>query len=139
MVQRSRRRGVIRVSTAVAGALVLLSVAMFTLPQNRPTPLLAGVIAGGCLLAAGSAAIAARYLGQIDALELPEAPALCQGARLLAWVLGLAALSIGLAWAEQQTALRVLYLVLFGYQCGRDFTGDSRRGSPPAGFKRASR
>ena len=105
--------GVIRVSTAVAGVLVLFSVLMFTLPQNRPTPLLAGVIAGGCILAAGLAAIAARYLGQIDALELPEAPALCQGARLVAWVLGLAALSIGLAWAERQTALRVLYLVLF--------------------------
>ena len=105
--------GVIRVSTAVAGAPVLLSVLMFSLPQNQPTPLLAGVIASGCLLAAGSAAIAARYLGQIDALELPEAPALCQGARLVAWVLGLAALSIGLVWAEQQTALRVLYLVLF--------------------------
>ena len=105
--------GIIRVSTATAGALVLLSILMFTLPENRPTPLLTGVIASGCLMAAGLAAIAARYLEQIGALELPEAPALCQGARLLAWVLGLAALSIGLARVEQQTALRVSYLVLF--------------------------
>ena len=105
--------GTIRVSTAAAGAIALIAVLMISSSPTRPDRFVAAIIAGVCLLAASLAAIAARYLEQIDALELPEAAALCQGARLLAWVLGLAALSIGLAWAEQQTALRVLYLVLF--------------------------
>jgi regulator of protease activity HflC (stomatin/prohibitin superfamily) len=103
--------GIIRVSTVV-GAVVLLSMLMFTLPQSRPTAVLSAVVAAVCLLAASFAAIAARYLGQIDLLELPEAQALCQGSRLLAWILGLAALSAGLAWAEQQAIVRVLSFVL---------------------------
>jgi regulator of protease activity HflC (stomatin/prohibitin superfamily) len=103
--------GIIRVSTVV-GAVVLLSMLMFTLPQSRPTAVLSAVVAAVCLLAASFAAIAARYLGQIDLSELPEAQALCQGSRLLAWILGLAALSAGLAWAEQQAIVRVLSFVL---------------------------
>ena len=129
--------GVIRVSTAVAGALVLLSVAMFTLPQNRPTPLLAGVIAGGCLLAAGLAVIAARYLGQIDALELPEArPSVkARGSSPGFWV-----------WPRYRSdwhgPSNKRHFVSCTWSCSLSmrpcFTGYSRRGSPPAGFKRAS-
>jgi len=105
--------GTIRVSTAVAGTIALLCVLMFTLPQNRPDPLLAGIVGAVCLLAAGLAAIAAHYLGRIAVSQLPEASGLCRGSRLMAWILGAAALSMGLALMEQQTILRVLYFALF--------------------------
>jgi regulator of protease activity HflC (stomatin/prohibitin superfamily) len=105
--------GAIRVGTAIAGTIAVFSILMLKLPENRPDPLLAGVIGSVCLLAAGLAAIAARYLGQIDLTQLPEARGLCQGSRLLAWIFGIAVLSMGLQWAQQQTALRVLYFVLF--------------------------
>ena len=105
--------GTIRIGTAIAGTIAVFSMLMLKLPETRPDPLLAGVIASVGLLAAGLAAIAARYLGQIDVAQLPEAPGLCQGSRLLAWISGIAALSMGLQWAQQQTILRVLYFVLF--------------------------
>jgi regulator of protease activity HflC (stomatin/prohibitin superfamily) len=105
--------GTIRIGTAIAGTIAVFSVLMLKLPENRPDPLLAGVIGSVCLLAAGLAAIAARYLGQIDLTQLPEARGLCQGSRLLAWIFGIAVLSMGLQWAQQQTVLRVLYFVLF--------------------------
>jgi hypothetical protein len=60
--------GTIRIGTAIAGTIAVFSVLMLKLPENRPDPLLAGVIGSVCLLAAGLAAIAARYLGQIDLL-----------------------------------------------------------------------
>jgi regulator of protease activity HflC (stomatin/prohibitin superfamily) len=105
--------GTIRVSTAAAGAIALIAVLMISSSPTRPDRFVAAIIAAVCLLGASLAAIAARYLGQIDVDQLPEAPGLCQGSRLLAWIFGVAALSIGLAWLEQQTILRVLYFVLF--------------------------
>lgn len=105
--------GTIRVSTAVAGAIALIAVLMISSSPTRPDRFVAAIIAAVCLLAASLAAIAARYLGQIGVDELPEAPALCQGSRLLAWIFGVATLSMGVAWLEQQTVLRVLYFVLF--------------------------
>ncbi len=105
--------GTIRVSTAAAGAIALIAVLMISSSPTRPDRFVAAIIAGVCLLAASLAAIAARYLGQIGVDELPEAPALCQGSRLLAWIFGVATLSMGVAWLEQQTILRVMYFVLF--------------------------
>jgi uncharacterized membrane protein YedE/YeeE len=81
--------GSIRVDTAIAGTIAGFSILMLKLPENRPDPLLAGVIGGSvCLLAAGLAAIEARYLGQIDLTQLPEARGLCQGWPVLAWIFG---------------------------------------------------
>jgi hypothetical protein len=80
--------GSIRVGTAIAGTIAGFSILMLKLPENRPDPLLAGVIGSVCLLAAGLAAIEARYLGQIDLTQLPEARGLCQGWPVLAWIFG---------------------------------------------------
>ena len=67
---------------------------------------MAGIAAALCLAAAGLCATAARYLEGVDPSRLPEAPGLCRGARVIAWILVLAALSCGLAWAGLQAIVR---------------------------------
>jgi regulator of protease activity HflC (stomatin/prohibitin superfamily) len=79
-------------------------------PADTPTTALsAGLSALACVVAAGLAGTAARYLEAIDALHLPEAPGLCRGARLVAWALLLMALGIGFQWAGQLTIARVVH------------------------------
>ena len=102
----------VRIHTATVGALGSGLVLMLDLPAIRPAPLVVALAAGLCLTAAGLAVTAARYLADIEPAKFPEALGLCRGARVLAWVLVLAALSIGLAWAGQQTMLRALHLVV---------------------------
>ncbi|MEI9936619.1 MAG: protease modulator HflK [Pseudomonadota bacterium] len=71
----------------------------------------AALSAGACVVAAGLAGTAARYLETIEALQLPEAVGLCRGARLVAWTLLLLALGIGAQWAGQLTSVRVVHYV----------------------------
>ena len=104
--------GIIRVSTGVAGMVAIICVLFFNPPPFRFTPLVAGAAAGLCLAAAGLAATAVRYLAHIEPSEFPEAPGLSRGALVIFWVLVLAAVSTGLAWAGQWTAVRVLHVVL---------------------------
>ncbi|HTU02617.1 MAG TPA: SPFH domain-containing protein, partial [Candidatus Sulfotelmatobacter sp.] len=101
----------IRRRTAAAGV-VAITLVLPALPAVPLAPLAAGVAAALCLGAAGLAFTAARYLGDIEPARLPEAPGLCRGARAVAWILVLAALSMGLAWARQQTILRLLHLIV---------------------------
>ena len=61
---------------------------------------------------AGIAATAVRCLGAIDPAEFPESPALCRGARAVAWILALAAVSVVLQWAGRDTIVQVLYFVV---------------------------
>jgi regulator of protease activity HflC (stomatin/prohibitin superfamily) len=64
--------------------------------------------AAACLCAAGLAATAVRYLAPIDSSALPEGQGLGRGARIVAWTLSLAALSIGLQWFGQLGAIRAI-------------------------------
>jgi regulator of protease activity HflC (stomatin/prohibitin superfamily) len=98
----------VRIGTGSAGALAIL----FLLDQKTtvaPTLLAAGIAAALCLAAAGLSATVARYLAGVDASRFPEAPALCRGARVTAWVSGAAALSFGLAWAGNTAIPQVLH------------------------------
>jgi hypothetical protein len=62
--------------------------------------------------AAGLAATAVRYLAELDPAQLPESHALCKGARVVAWILLLSAVSIGVQWTGQLQVLRILGLVV---------------------------
>ena len=104
--------GIIRVGTAVAGAIGILLVPRPAIPEISPTPILTGIAAAICLGAAGLAAMGARYFAGIDAERLPESPWLCRGARVIAWILVLGAVSVGLEWAGQNTILQFLHFVV---------------------------
>ena len=71
----------------------------------------AGIVAAACLAGAGLAATAARYLANADPGRLPEAPGLCRGARVVAWLLVFAAPAVALEWAQQHLILRLIHLV----------------------------
>ena len=102
----------VRVRTATAGLLAIGFVLLLDLPTVPLAPLVAGIVAALCLGAAGLAATAARYLADIEPALFPEAPGLCRGARVLAWILVLAAGSMGAAWARRETILGILHLVV---------------------------
>jgi regulator of protease activity HflC (stomatin/prohibitin superfamily) len=101
--------GTVRVRTAVAGALAIALLLLNDFFAIALDPLAAGIAAAMCLTAAGLAATAVRYLAEIEPARLPEGPGLLRGARIVAWILVLAAASIGLEWAGQETALRILH------------------------------
>jgi regulator of protease activity HflC (stomatin/prohibitin superfamily) len=102
----------IKVCTAAAGVLAI----SFTLPLDlftpAPTPLQAMIATALCLGAAGLAFTAAHYLADVEPALFPEGPGLCRGTRVVAWILISAAGSIGLGLAGQQTAMRILHLVV---------------------------
>jgi regulator of protease activity HflC (stomatin/prohibitin superfamily) len=100
---------VVTVAAGVFGVILLLMANLFPLPMR---PITAAIAAAACLCGAGLAATAARYLVAIPPSEFPEAPGLCRGARVVAWVLVLAALSMGLTWADQQILLRVSFVAI---------------------------
>jgi regulator of protease activity HflC (stomatin/prohibitin superfamily) len=104
----------VRVGTAAGGALAIGLLLALNLPAPviPQTPLVTAIAAALCLGAAGLAATAVRYLADIEPVRLPEAPGLCRGARIVAWILVLAAVTMGSAWARQQTLLRILHVVV---------------------------
>ena len=102
----------IRRGTAVAGAIAIWMLMRSETLGFPPHPVPAAIAAALCLIAAGIAATAVRYLGDIEPSQLPESPALRRGARVVAWMLVLAALSVGLAWFDLRTGLRALFFVM---------------------------
>lgn len=122
----------IRRGTAIAGAIAIWLLLGTDTSGFPPHPVTAAIAAALCLIAAGVAATAIRYLGDIGAAQLPESPALRRGARMVAWMLVLAALSIGLAWADWRTALRILFYAVIGVNaaiCYGLFTTKSHKDS----------
>jgi regulator of protease activity HflC (stomatin/prohibitin superfamily) len=102
----------IRLGTAMAGALAIFLLLLHDTSGFPPYPLPAGIAAALCLIAAGIAATAVHYLGEIAPAEFPESPALRRGARACAWILVLAAVSIGVAWLDMRTVLRILFFAV---------------------------
>jgi len=102
-----RPLGVARIVTAVAGVVASAVVLWAMLPATEPAVLLFAIAASVCLVGTGLALTAAHYLKNIEPARFPEAAGLCCGARVVAWILALGALSIGLAWEGQQTIVRV--------------------------------
>jgi len=103
---------IVRIGTAIAGVLAIGLVVGLDFLSIGLSLLVAGIAAGLCLVAAGLAATAAHYLAGIEPARFPEGPWLRRGARVVGWIFVLAAVSIGLAWARQQTLLRILHYLL---------------------------
>ena len=97
----------VRIGAAAAGLLTIVLV-LGNSAAGAPTPLAAAIGVVLCLAAAGLSATAARYLAGVDSGRFPEAPGLCCGARVVAWILVGGALSCGLTWAGLQTILWIL-------------------------------
>jgi regulator of protease activity HflC (stomatin/prohibitin superfamily) len=100
----------IRTGTACAGLVgIILILLRPSVPGVSPSLLVAGIAAGVCLAAPALTAMGAQYFARIDADILPEAPWLCRGARVIAWILVLAAISVGLEWAGLTTILQIFH------------------------------
>ena len=104
--------GTIRISTAMLGAVAIWLLVFGNFPEALLAPLPAAIAAVLTLVGAALAATATRYLAAIDPAQLPEAPGLCRGARLTAWVLALTAIAIGFSWMDQQTIRRILFFAV---------------------------
>jgi regulator of protease activity HflC (stomatin/prohibitin superfamily) len=107
--QLLQEMGAVRVSTAMGGAIAIGLILFVDGPSISPTPELVAIAAAACVAAAGLAATAVHYLADIDPNRLPEATGLCRGARVVGWILTFAAMAIGLEWAAQRTAVRVVH------------------------------
>ncbi|MDR3606257.1 MAG: protease modulator HflK [Oligoflexia bacterium] len=80
---------------------------------RAPTASLAdGIAATFCLCGALLVATAARFLADTEPSWLPEGPSLSRGARVLAWILVLASLSIGLSLEKLDTLFKVTHFAL---------------------------
>jgi membrane protease subunit HflK len=109
-----------RVAIGPLGLVAILYVLLRTARMTLTFPLAARylwIAAALLLTASGLAAVTARYLAQIEPARFPEALGLCRGARVVAWILLLAAASMGLFstglfWAQQYSALRILHFVI---------------------------
>lgn len=97
----------------IAGAgVVAIAIVLLTDPSAVPvTPMAAALAAAFCLAASALAATAARYLASVEPEQLPEAPGLARGARVLAWLLGLTAVSAALSLAQLPELQRGLHLI----------------------------
>lgn len=93
---------------AAAGAIAVGLVLLVESPAIAPTDQSVLLVGAFCLVGLALAATAASYLAEIDSMRLPEAPALCRGARLVAWTLVVAGSSSVAAWAGQPTIVRAM-------------------------------
>jgi regulator of protease activity HflC (stomatin/prohibitin superfamily) len=102
----------IRLGAAVMGAAAIVLLLVLATPAVAPLPMMLGIAAGISLGGTALAATAARYLADVQRTDFPEALGLCRGARVVAWVLLVAALSVGLQAVALPTALQVLHFIL---------------------------
>lgn len=110
--QRVRHRESVWLATAGAGILGMGIVLLLDLPALSPGLVVAAMATAACLMAAALAATAVVYLDGIGTAALPESVELARGARVLAWIFVLAALSVALTWAEQPRLTRIPQLVI---------------------------
>lgn len=108
----------IRVATAALGALAiwLVITADFVAVPLAPSP--TAIAAALCLIGAALSAMTTRYLAAIEPNQLPEAPGLCRGARVTAWMLALTAVSIGFVWMGQRTVAGIILFVVLAINAG---------------------
>jgi len=126
----------IRVATLALGAFATFYVQLLRDDDLVPLePMIAVAGAGGCVIAAGLAATSVRYFVEMDQARYPEGPHLASGARLVAWIATVAAASVGLQWAGQETAVRSLSIAvaLINMAYCFDLWEVQQRRVPPAG------
>ena len=111
----ARARGAVRLiwigvaSLAIVATFIILRRTFFVGRFSAPIAIACGV---SCVLAAALAATAARYLSDADLERFPDARGLMLGARVLTWILVVAAASIAAEWFVQLGAMSVLHLVV---------------------------
>jgi len=111
-VQRFRGASVARRVTAIAGVLFVWLLALAAFPAAFPSASVAAIAAALCLAGAGLAATGAFYFAGIEPAQLPAASGLARLGRVVAWILVVAALSMGLTWAGLQAPLRILHFLV---------------------------
>jgi regulator of protease activity HflC (stomatin/prohibitin superfamily) len=104
-------RGV-AVYMAVLGSLAVFLLLFRGFAPGAETPRAAAIAAFLCLLCAGLFGVAARYLAPIDPGRFPEAAWLGRGARVIAWIMVLAAASVGLLFWGQCAVARLLHIMV---------------------------
>ena len=108
----AKARGPIRliqIGVAAQALIAMLVVLRATLFIGRFSAVIAAVTGAGCLLAAGLAVMAARYLDEADVEHVPQARDLARGARVLTWVLIVSAAAIAAEWYAQLALLGVFH------------------------------
>jgi regulator of protease activity HflC (stomatin/prohibitin superfamily) len=85
-----------------------------SLSANRHGLLATAIAVAACWTGAGLAFTAGGYLAAADRVQLPEAPGLTKLARVAAWILVTAGVSIGIEWIGQQTIVRMLHFAALG-------------------------
>lgn len=115
--QKAQQIGYMRLATGAAGLTAVCYVLRHSYHPPVPTPTWAAIVAGLSVVAAGLAATAVHYLTRVNRAQFPESPALSRGARVIAWLLLLTAVSIGLAWRApafnlDSSAARVTLLIM---------------------------
>jgi regulator of protease activity HflC (stomatin/prohibitin superfamily) len=108
----------LRVTTASVGLLALTLLAFADPSRGVQNPLSLGIAAAVLVAAAGLWVTAARYLGGVAPEELPEARGLANGARVLAWMFVVAAISMALVWGGQRTLLYAVHGALMAVSAG---------------------
>jgi regulator of protease activity HflC (stomatin/prohibitin superfamily) len=104
--------GIIRIATAVAGALAILTLMWNSVPMYQPGPMESAIEVAVALIAAGLVATAVRYFSAIEPRQFPESAGLVRGARVVAWILVLDAISVGLRRFSQWTIVQILFYVI---------------------------
>jgi regulator of protease activity HflC (stomatin/prohibitin superfamily) len=102
----------LRHGAGIVGTFGALLLATIEFPGDRPAGLGIALAALAALIAAGLAAMVARYCGALDPAELPEAPGLARGASVVAWLLAIVAVATGLIGLGQTTAARALHFLV---------------------------
>jgi len=106
------QRGNVGAVVAAVGSGGLLALVLEWTRDPRYDPLsIVPAVAGAAACAAGAAlvATAVHYLQGIAPTELHDSQALTRAGRVLAWMLVGAGISMGLLWAQQPTAARVVH------------------------------
>jgi regulator of protease activity HflC (stomatin/prohibitin superfamily) len=110
--QRLGEIGTISFVTGAAGLLAVAYELFGDFPAYPPSPVQAGATAAACLAGAAIAATVVRYLTDIDPRQLYEARELARGARIVAWILVVAAVSAVLSWFDLRGPVRALHVVV---------------------------
>jgi len=98
--------------TAIAGGVAVVFLLMQGVLVDAPSLRMAIVATALSLAGAGLAAVAARYLAEIDPAIFPESVGLCRGARVIVWILVFVALSVAFAWARLESIFQALYFAI---------------------------
>jgi regulator of protease activity HflC (stomatin/prohibitin superfamily) len=108
-------------AAGIAAMVASIAISLVGPDSSRPALVLAVVVAVGCLGIAALSATAVRYLVSADPTAFGEAAALARAARVIAWVMAAAALSIVLSWFAQLAALRVMHVAILAVNLGLGF------------------